>query len=120
LGRSPDGDQRGVLADPVWTAVACRATDGTWEGLLDELRRDADWAEGAEWTVGVEAGVVRAHQHVAGGRHQLPAEVPAEVVAPVEVDTGGSVESQEISGKAQPGGVGPVPGRVDVQDSPRR
>jgi len=28
--------------------------------------------------------------------------------------------SQEISGEAQPGGVGPLPRRVDVQDSPRR
>src|SRR3954451_13027775 len=96
------------------------STDGTWEGLLDELRRDADRAEGAEWTVGVDAGVGRAHQHPAGARHQPPVDVPAEVVAPVEVNTGGRVESQEISGEAQPGGVGSVPGRVDVEDSSRR
>ena len=96
------------------------STDGTWDELLDELRRDADRAEGAEWTVGVDAGVVRAHQHAAGARHQPPADVPAEVVAPVEVDTGGRVESQEISGEARPGGVGSVPGRVDLEDSPRR
>jgi hypothetical protein len=83
------------------------------------LRRDADRAEGAEWTVGVDAGVVRAHQHAAGARHQPPVDVPAEVVAPVEVNTGGRVESQEISGEAQPGGVGSVPGRVDVEDSSR-
>jgi hypothetical protein len=62
--------------------------------------------EGVEWTVGVDAGVVRAHQHAAGARHQPPADVPAEVVAPVELDTGGGVESQEIGGEAEPGSVG--------------
>src|SRR6185437_12999709 len=90
--------------------------DGTWEGLLDELRRDADRAEGAEWTVGVDAGVVRAHQHAAGARHQPPADVPAEVVAPVEVDTGGGVESQEIGRETQPGSLGSVSRRADLQD----
>jgi hypothetical protein len=32
--------------------------------------------------------VVRAHQHAAGARRQPPADVSAEVVAPVDVDTG--------------------------------
>jgi transposase len=40
--------------------------DGTWERILDELRRDADATEGAGWTVAVDSGVVRAHQHAAG------------------------------------------------------
>lgn len=66
--------------------------DGTWVLVLDELRRDADQAEGAQWTVGIDAGIVRAHQHAAGARHQPPADVPEEVVAPVELDTGGGVE----------------------------
>jgi transposase len=66
--------------------------DGTWELVLDELRRDADQGEGAQWTVGIDAGVVRAHQHAAGARHQPPADVPEEVLAPVELDTGGGVE----------------------------
>ena len=70
--------------------------------MLDELRRDADVTEGADWTIGVDAGVVRAHQHAAGARHQLPADVPAEVAAPVDVDTGGRVESQEVGREAQP------------------
>ena len=96
------------------------SADGIWEEVLDELRRDADVGEGGEWTVGVDAGVVRAHQHAAGARHQPPADVDADVLAPVEVDTGGRVESQEIRGQAQPGSVGPLPGRVDLQDSPRR
>ncbi len=59
------------------------------------MRRDADVAEGPEWTVGVDAGVVRAHQHSAGARHLPPADIPAEVVATAELDTGGRVESQE-------------------------
>ena len=42
--------------------------DGTWMKILDELRRGADLAEGREWTVGIDAGVVRAHQHAAGAR----------------------------------------------------
>ncbi len=96
------------------------SADGTWQELLDELRRDADLVEGAEWTVGVDAAVVRAHQHAAGARHQPPADVDAEVAAPLELDTRGKVESQEIRCDTQPGNSGSIPGRVDVQDSPRR
>ncbi len=107
-----------------WKTVSNRhrrwSGDGTWEGIRNELRRDADVAEGVEWTVGVDAGVVRAHQHAAGARHQPPADVAAEVVAPIELDTRGGVESQEIGREAQPGGLGAISGRVDVQDSPRR
>ena len=66
--------------------------DGTWVGVLNELRRDADAAEGPGWTVGIDAGVVRAHQHAAGARHQPPADVAAEVVVTTELDTGGRVE----------------------------
>jgi transposase len=70
--------------------------DGTWVRILDELRRDADHDEGPEWTVGIDAAVVRAHQHAAGARHQPPADIPAEVVSTTELDTGGKVELQEI------------------------
>jgi len=70
--------------------------DGTWVGILDELRCDADARQGVGWTVGVDSGVVRAHQHAAGARHVPPVDIPAEVVWPVEVDTGGRVESQGI------------------------
>jgi len=56
--------------------------EGTWVRILDELRRDADQHEGREWTVGVDAGVVRAHQHAAGARHLPPTDIAAEVVAP--------------------------------------
>jgi len=68
------------------------SADKTWVGILDRLRCDADVHEGPEWTVGVDAGVVQAHQHAAGARHQPPADVDAEVVACTELDTGGSVE----------------------------
>ena len=87
--------------------------DGTWIKILDELRRDADLHEGPDWAVAVDAAVVRAHQHAAGARRQPPADIPAEVLAPTEIDTGGGVESQEIRWPAQPGGAGPLPWRVD-------
>lgn len=94
--------------------------DGTWAAILDELRRGADRREGAEWTVGVDGAVVRAHQHAAGARHRPPVDIPAEVVACADLDTGGSVESQEIQGQALSGRPGPLPRRADVEDSPRR
>ena len=60
--------------------------------ILDELRRNADQHEGREWTVGVDARVVRAHQHAAGARHLPPTNIAAEVVAPLPLGTGGGVE----------------------------
>jgi len=45
-----------------------------------------------DWTIGVDGAVVRAHQHAAGARHEPPADIPAEVVATTELDTGGRVE----------------------------
>ena len=94
--------------------------DGTWERILVELRRAADAEEGGNWTVAVDSGVVRAHQHAAGARHAAPADVPAEVVAPLTLDTGGGIELHGSSAPAQSGGVGPVPGWPDHQDSPGR
>jgi transposase len=70
--------------------------DGTWELILAELRRDADRVEGPDWTIGIDAGVVRAHQHAAGARHLPPADVAAEVVASTEVNTGGGLELHEV------------------------
>lgn len=75
--------------------------DGTYEFILDQLRRDADMGEGVEWMVGVDAGVVRAHQHAAGARHAPPADVAEEVLAVLELVTGGRVESQQIQLPAQ-------------------
>ena len=36
--------------------------------ILDGLRAGCDEAEGAQWTAGIDATVVRAHQHAAGAR----------------------------------------------------
>jgi transposase len=66
--------------------------DETWVKILEELRRDADAHEGSGWTVGIDAGVVRAHQHAAGARHEPPVDVAAAVLAPVVLGTGGRVE----------------------------
>lgn len=75
--------------------------DGTWARVLAGLRRGCDGAE-AEWTVGVDSTVIRAHQHAAGARRQPPRDVPAEALAcalgaeadPAGGHTGGSVELQ--------------------------
>jgi transposase len=40
--------------------------DGRWVSILDALRVGRDGEEGADWTVGVDSTVVRAHQHAAG------------------------------------------------------
>ena len=66
--------------------------DGTWVRVLHGLRRDCDLdVEDQEWIVGVDATVVRAHQHAAGARKEPPADIPAEVLAPT-VLTGGFIE----------------------------
>jgi transposase len=75
--------------------------DGTYEHILDELRRDADEDEGPEWTISIDAAVVRAHQHAAGARHQPPADIAAEVLAVLELATGGAAESQQTPRPAQ-------------------
>lgn len=62
------------------------STDGTWARILDRLRAGCDEAEGADWTVGVDSTVVRAHQHAAGARR------PPTAQDTPEHDTGGTVE----------------------------
>ena len=49
--------------------------DGTWDKILGRLRAGCDRAEGEDWTVSADSTVVRAHQHAAGARHALPAEL---------------------------------------------
>ncbi len=66
--------------------------DGTWERILDELCCGADQNQGQQWAVGIDAAVVRAHQHAAGARLLAPRDVDAEVVVSTVVDTGGAVE----------------------------
>jgi transposase len=70
------------------------SADGTWARVVDGLRRDADRVEGADWAVGLDSTVVRAHQHAAGARRQPPADVTVavEVVAAAGGHTGGGVE----------------------------
>lgn len=70
-----------------WKTVYSRhrrwSGDGTWEVILDGLRVGCDLDEGSEWTVGVDATVVRGHQHAAGARHAPPKDIPAERLAPL-------------------------------------
>jgi len=57
--------------------------DGTWEVVLDGLRVGCDEREGAQWTAGIDATVVRAHQHAAGARHEPPKDIPPDRLIPV-------------------------------------
>ena len=66
--------------------------DGTWVRVLAGLRAGADLDVGeAEWMVGVDAMVVRAHHHAAGARRVAPVDVEEAVLAPA-VLTGGRIE----------------------------
>ena len=49
--------------------------DGTWREILDRLRAGCDEAEGKDWTLSADSTVVRAHQHAAGARRALPADL---------------------------------------------
>jgi hypothetical protein len=49
--------------------------DGTWEKILGRLQAGCDEAEGKDWTLSADSTVVRAHQHAAGARRALPAEL---------------------------------------------
>jgi len=51
--------------------------DGTWAKILGQLRAGCDEAEGKGWAVSADSTVVRAHQHAAGARRTLPAELAA-------------------------------------------
>jgi transposase len=51
--------------------------NGTWDKVLGRLRAGCDEAEGTDWTLSADSTVVRAHQHAAGARHALPAELVA-------------------------------------------
>jgi transposase len=42
--------------------------DGTWDRLLAHAQTKSDAVGQVEWTVSVDASVVRAHQHAAGAR----------------------------------------------------
>jgi transposase len=50
--------------------------DGTWAQILHRLRAGCDEREGAGWAVSADSAVVRAHQHAAGARRVLPADLP--------------------------------------------
>jgi transposase len=56
--------------------------DGTWEMILGQLRAGCDEGEGAAWTAAVDATTVRAHQHAAGARRKLPADIDPARLAP--------------------------------------
>jgi transposase len=55
--------------------------DGTWQEILGRLRVGCDGAEGKDWTLSADSTVVRAHQHAAGARRALPADLVTRAAA---------------------------------------
>ena len=51
------------------------SADGIWDEILPGLGRGCDQDEDREWALGVDSTVTRAHQHAAGARRRLPAEL---------------------------------------------
>ena len=77
-----------------------------WERILDELRAGCDAEEGPDWTVGMDATVVRAHQHAAGARRAPPKDIPPQRLAVTLEEqptptghTGGRIEPQEFAAR---------------------
>jgi transposase len=61
--------------------------DGTWRAVLDGLRADCDEVNAAaEWVLGTDGTVIRAHHHSAGARHEPPKDIAAEVLAPTVLE----------------------------------
>ncbi|RKE05030.1 transposase [Streptomyces sp. TLI_171] len=54
------------------------SADGTWERLLQQLQAAADAAGEIDWDVSVDSTIVRAHQHAAGARTELPPALTAQ------------------------------------------
>jgi transposase len=48
------------------------SADGTWERLLQQVQAEADAAGDIDWDISVDSTIVRAHQHAAGARSDLP------------------------------------------------
>ena len=79
----------------VWQRHRLWSTDGTYERMLVAVREQAELdSPEVEAVLSVDSTIVRAHQHAAGARRDSVAESPAP-------DTGGRIESQEISGRAR-------------------
>ena len=76
----------------VYTRFRRYALDGIFTRALQQMQARADAAGDIDWLVQIDSTIVRAHQHAAGARHAPPADIPAEVVATTELDTGGRVE----------------------------
>jgi transposase len=56
--------------------------DGTWDRWLQALQGEADEAGRLDWEVSVDATVVRAHQHAAGGSRREKGGPPSRPTTP--------------------------------------
>ena len=78
----------------VWQRHRLCSTDGTYEQMFAAVREQAGLgSHEVEAVLSVDSTIVRAHQHAAGARADSVAPGPAQ-------DTGGRIESQDISGRA--------------------
>ena len=74
------------------------STDGTYGRMLAAVRERAGLdRDEVEQILSIDSTIVRAHQHAAGARRDSV----APVVSDPERDTGGRIESQEISDRAR-------------------
>jgi transposase len=79
----------------VWQRHRLWSTDGTYEQMFAAVREQAGLADvEVEPILSIDSTVVRAHQHAAGARQDS-------VVTDAAQDTGGRIESQEISDRAR-------------------
>lgn len=79
----------------VWQRHRLWSTDGTYVAILAAVREHYGVEDGdVEAILSIDSTIVRAHQHAAGARRDS-------VAGAAEQDTGGRVESQEISGRAR-------------------
>lgn len=67
----------------IWKRHRRYAQDGTWDRVLAQLIAEADARGEVDWTVSVDATIIRAHQHATNTTRP-------------EQDTGGTGESHEI------------------------
>ncbi len=83
-----------------------------WEQILDRLRTGADDVDAAEWRLSIDATVIRAHHHAAGGRHASPRDVPAERLAPTLLEVAERARGRAGAGSnyKDSGGCGCGPG----------
>ncbi|MFF8344133.1 IS5 family transposase [Streptomyces rimosus] len=82
------------------------SADGTWERLLQQVQAVADVAGEIDWDISVDSTIVRAHQHAAGARTDLPPAPGSKGAEEAEHQDEAVAESARPPGGGGPGGEG--------------